>query len=108
MLRSLLSTVLLFFLAFGLAGMNVLMVRSTLAEPADQDGSSEEREEQTLRRSASRRVYVRGTKMNSSLVSQPHFGSASNNPRLVLTSPSPRRSLSGTGNFHGLHQTFRI
>lgn len=108
MLRPLFSMVLLFFLAFGLSGMHALMIESTLAAAADEDVSSEEREEQILRSSASRR-QARGEKRTRSLISQPDFPRLiTNKPPSALASLSPPHSVNGTGNFHDLLQVFRI
>jgi hypothetical protein len=108
MFRPLLSMVLLFFLAFGLSGMHALMIESTLATAADEDLSSEDREEQTLRISASRR-HARGEKRTRSLISQPEFPRLiTNKPPSALAALSPPRSVNGTGKFHDLLQVFRI
>jgi hypothetical protein len=60
MLRALFSLVLLLLVAFGLAGTNVHLVASAVAESADEDVSSERREEKSLRNSAARRSRARG------------------------------------------------
>ncbi|MGH7798659.1 MAG: hypothetical protein ACREQ2_27660 [Candidatus Binatia bacterium] len=107
MLRPLLSMVLLLVLAFGLSGIHALMSQTTLSETLDEDVSSEEREEQTLRSAVSLR-YARGEKRTRSLIFQPDF------TRLITSKPtsalalSPLRSVNGTGYFHGLLQVFRI
>jgi hypothetical protein len=108
MLRPLLFMVLLFFLVFGLSGMHALMIESTLAAAADKDVSSEDREEQTLRMSASRR-HARGEKRTRTLIPQLDFPQlVTNKPPSTFASLSPPHSINGTGKFHDLLQVFRF
>jgi len=106
MLRPLLSTVLLLFLAFGLAGMNILMIHAALAESADDDVSPETREEQTLKDSSPGHLRPRGKKLARFLTSPKNLSRAIIKERSSFTSLSPPHC--DTGNFHGILKVFRI
>ena len=72
MKRSLLLSLLLFFLSLGLAGREMLAVAGTPAQTAEEDAASEEREEQALKNSTSKRK-ARSKKSGRALVVPPRF-----------------------------------
>jgi hypothetical protein len=75
--RSILSTLLVFFVALGLTGTQVFAIVITPAQAAEQE-AAEEREEQVSRNS-SRRTQTRGKKVQPPFVNPSIFiGSASN------------------------------
>lgn len=98
--------VLLFFLAFGLAGVNILMIQAALAESADDDISSETREEQTVKDASPGRRRARGKRVPRTVPSSANLASAWSKNRSSFTSLSPPHG--DTGNFHGILKVFRI
>jgi hypothetical protein len=97
---------LLFFLTFGLSGMDIFALQSALAESADDHSSSEKPQEQSLRHSEHRKARPHRKKLgpffNSSIDSRLSVNKALSS--LTLLSP-PR---SGPGNLHRLLEVFRI
>jgi hypothetical protein len=75
--RSILSTLLVFFVALGLTGTQVFAIMITPVEAAEQS-AAEEREEQVSSKSSSRRLQTRGKK-----VGPPFF-----NPAICIGSTS--------------------
>jgi hypothetical protein len=106
MLRAPLSILLLFFLSFGLTGMNVLAIHTPVAESADEDVSSERHEEKTLRNSSARQSRARGRRLTHPGSFTAHSEASLNRAR------DPSRSLFPPyhrfGKSSGLLQAFRI
>jgi len=98
--------ILLFFLTFGLSGMEIFVLQAALAESADEHNSSEKLQEQTLRHSEARKARTHRKRLagsfNSEIVSRP----AARKAQSSLTSLSPPHS--SPGNLHRLLQVFRI
>jgi hypothetical protein len=105
--RSILSTLLLFFVALGLAGPQ--MAATVIASEATQQTfGAEEREEQVFRKSPSRRRQIRGKTVQRVFVKPSTFmRSASDSARTVLSFRSFLQSHLPSGNFHFL-QVCRI
>src|SRR5688572_3335231 len=97
--------ILLFFLTFGLSGMDFVL-QSALAESADDPISSEKRQEQTLRHSEARKARAHGKKLAPSFNSQIDSRHATGKAQSSFTSLSPPHS--SPGNLHRLLQVFRI
>ena len=72
MKRSLLLWLLVLFLALGLAGTERLALASAPVHTAEEDAASEEREEQSLKKSPSKRK-ARGKKPMRAFVNLPRF-----------------------------------
>jgi len=103
--RSILSTLLLFFVALGLTGTQVFAIVITPAEAAEQ-AAAEEREEQVSRKSPSRRSHVK--KVQPPFVNPSIFiGSTSNVTRTDLRSRFFLQSNLPPGNLR-LLQVYRI
>jgi hypothetical protein len=104
MLRALLTMLVLLFLAVGLTGIDVSMIQTALAEAADDNVSSEKREERSLRDSAARRSHGKRAKRTS--VFRKHLTSTACQARSAFTSlSSPHGSI---GNLYGRLRVFRI
>jgi hypothetical protein len=104
--RSILSTLLLFFVALGLTGTQVFAILITPAHAAEQE-AAEEREEQVSRKS-SRRPQTRGKKVQPpSVNSWIFFGSISNATRTDLRSRFFLQSNLPPGNLR-LLQVYRV
>jgi hypothetical protein len=80
--RSILSTLLLFFVALGLTGTQVFAIVITAAQAAEQE-AAEEREEQVSRKS-SRRPQTRGKKLQPPSVNPSIFFGLTSNARTDL------------------------
>ena len=107
MKRSILSTLLLFFVALGLTGTQVFAIVITPAEAAEQ-AAAEEREEQVSRKSPSRRPQTRGKKVQPLFVNLSIFiGSTSNATPTDLRSRFFLQSNLPPGNLR-LLQVYRI
>jgi hypothetical protein len=98
--------ILLFFLTFGLSGMDVFVLQPALAESADDHSSSEKRQEQILRHSEARKARSHRKKLAPSFNSQIDSRPAAKKTQSSLTSLSPPHS--NPGNLHRLLQVFRI
>ena len=99
--RSIVTSLLLLFVALGLPGTQVLAVVTAAAEAAaEEDVSAEEREERMLRRSASRKPPARGKTTRQSFILSQVIGSASHLTGNVLRSRSFLQSNFSTDNFH--------
>jgi hypothetical protein len=107
--QSLLSTLLVFFVALALAGPESLAIMTTPSEAAaEASAASEEREEQVFRKSTSRRRQIRGKKVQRVFTKALTFmRSAWNSARTVLSFRFFLRSHLPPGNFHFL-QVCRI
>ena len=109
MKRSLLLSLLLFFLSLGLAGTEMLAVAGTPAQTAEEDAASEEREEQALRNSTSKRK-ARAKKPLRAFVDLPRFFASA--PAAAQPAFSyPARSQSDyfhPGSLYSRLQVFRI
>lgn len=106
MLRSLFAMVLLFFLAFGLAGMNLLLIQEAFVESADGDSSAGAREEEPLEDTNPGRIRERA-QMLARVLCSPANRNPSVNPEITLfASLSP--PYRDTGNVHGVLKVFRI
>jgi hypothetical protein len=106
MLRLTLSVLFVFFLALGLTGINISVIQMALAEAADDNVSSEKREERTLRDSAGRRSRTPGKKLKQTFVSRIDLASTTSQVRASFRSLSPPRY--DAGNLQGRLQVFRI
>jgi hypothetical protein len=95
--------ILLFFLTFGLSGMDVFVLQSALAESADDHNSSEKRQEQILRHSEARKARPHRKRLAPSFNSQIDSRIPAIKAQSSLTSLSPPHS-----NLHRLLQVFRI
>jgi len=105
---SVLSTLLLFFVALGLAGTPGLTIMITPGEAAEKAVAAEEREEQVFRKSPSRRPQSRGKKVQRLFVNPSTFiGSTSNATLRNLRSRSFLQSNLPPGYLH-LLQVCRI
>jgi hypothetical protein len=103
--RSILSTLLLFFVALGLTGMQLFSIVITPAQAAEQE-AAEEREEQVSRKSP--RPQTRGKKVQPPFVIPSLFiGSTSNATRTDLRSRFFLQSNLPPGNLH-LLQVYRV
>jgi hypothetical protein len=98
--------ILLFFLTFGLSGMDIFVLQPALAESADDHSSSEKRQEQVLRHSEARKARPHRKRLALSFKSRIGSQPAARKAQSSLTSLSPPHS--GTGNLHPLLQVFRI
>ena len=109
MKQSILSTLLVFFVALGFAGTQALAIITTPADAAaEESAASEEREEQVLRNSPSRRRHIRGKKVQRVFAKALIFmRSASDSARIVLSFRFFLQSHLPPGNFHFL-QVCRI
>jgi len=107
--RSILSTLLLFFIALSLAGTQSLSIMTTPSGAAAEEGAgAEEREEQVFKRSPSRSRQIRSKKVQRAFVKPPMFMCSAANPaRTVLRLRSFLQSHLPSGNFHFL-QVCRI
>jgi hypothetical protein len=83
---SILSTLLVFFVALGLTGAQVFAIMITSVEAAEQ-AAAEEREEQVCRKSSSGRTRTRGKKVQTPFFNpSTSIGSTSNATRTDLRS----------------------
>jgi hypothetical protein len=107
--RSILSTLLVFFIALGLAGPQSPAIMMTPSDAAAEENAGvEEREEQIFRKSPSRRRQLRGKKVQRLFVKSPILiHSASDPARTALSFRSFLQSSSPRVNFHFL-QVCRI
>jgi len=104
--RSILSTLLLFFVALGFTGTQVLAAMITPAEAAEQ-AAAEEREEQVSRKSPSRGPQSRGKKGQRLFVNPSTFIGSTSNALINLGSRSFLQSNLPPGYLH-LLQVCRI
>jgi len=105
--RSILSTLLLFFVALGFTGTQVLAAMITPAEAAEKAFAAEEREEQVSRKSPSRRPQTRGKKGQRLFVNPSTFIGSTSNALINLGSRSFLQSNLPPGYLH-LLQVCRI
>jgi hypothetical protein len=107
--RPILSTLLVFFIALGLAGTQSLSIMTTPSGAAAEEGAgAEEREEQVFKKSPSRRRQIRGKRVQRLFVKPSIFMCSASGPaRTVLSLRSFLQSHLPSGNFHFL-QVCRI
>jgi hypothetical protein len=107
--RSILSTLLVFFIALVLAGPQSLAIMTMPSDAAAEEGAAtEEREDQVVRKSPSRKRQIRGKKVQRVFVKSPIFMRSASDP--ARTVPSFRSFLQSSlpwVNFHFL-QVCRI
>ncbi len=109
MKQSILSTLLVFFVALGLAGTHALAIITTPSNAAaEESAASEEREEQVCKNSSSRRRQIRGKKVQRVFAKALTFmRSASDSSKTMLSFRFFLQSHLPPGNFHFL-QVCRI